>query len=104
MRVENLEVEVRSAVSATEQLNSPFAHNPIREAGRVDFKVFIEKGGDGWYTVTVPALPGCVSQGKTEKQALDNIREAIELHLSSLAADGTPITQSKTAKAATVRV
>jgi predicted RNase H-like HicB family nuclease len=32
---------------------------------------------DGWVTVECPALPGCVSQGRDEKEALDNIREAI---------------------------
>ncbi len=31
----------------------------------------------GWYVVTCPALPGCVSQGKTQKEALANIKEAI---------------------------
>lgn len=31
----------------------------------------------GWYVVTCPALPGCISQGKTEQEALDNIKEAI---------------------------
>jgi predicted RNase H-like HicB family nuclease len=32
---------------------------------------------DEWYVVECPALPGCVSQGKSEKEALDNIKEAI---------------------------
>ena len=45
------------------------------------FKVIIEKGEDGWYVVEVPALPGCISQGKTKKEALENIKEAIELYL-----------------------
>ena len=49
------------------------------------FKVLLEKDEDGWYVATVPALPGCISQGKTEK-------EAIELHISMLAEDGIPIT------------
>ncbi len=45
------------------------------------FKVIIEKGEDGWYVVEVPALPGCISQGKTKKEALKNIKESIELYL-----------------------
>ncbi|GFO95926.1 hypothetical protein ig2599ANME_0108 [groundwater metagenome] len=45
------------------------------------FKVIIEEGEDGWYVVEVPALPGCISQGKTKKEALENIKEAIELYL-----------------------
>lgn len=55
------------------------------------FKVRIEKDEDGWWVATVPALPGCISQGRTEAAARRNIKEAIALHLSSLAEDGVPI-------------
>jgi len=48
------------------------------------FKVVIEKGEDGYYVVTVPSLPGCISQGKTKEEALENIKEAIELYLEVL--------------------
>ena len=41
------------------------------------FHVTFEKAEDGWVVVECPALPGCVSQGKDEKEALDNIKEAI---------------------------
>ena len=41
------------------------------------FHVTIEKAEDGWIVVECPALPGCVSQGKDEKEALENIKEAI---------------------------
>jgi len=43
------------------------------------------------YTVWVPALPGCVSEGDTREEALANITEAIELYIESLQADGEPI-------------
>ena len=49
----------------------------------MDFKVIIERDEDGWYVVTVPSHPGCVSQGKSEEEAKKNIAEAIELHLST---------------------
>ena len=39
--------------------------------------VTMETAEDGWVVVECPALPGCVSQGKDEKDALENIREAI---------------------------
>ncbi|VUT28039.1 MAG: hypothetical protein SYNGOMJ08_00599 [Candidatus Syntrophoarchaeum sp. GoM_oil] len=55
------------------------------------FKVKIEVDEDGWYVATVPALPGCISQGKTEEDAKKNISEAIELHLRALAEDGIPV-------------
>jgi predicted RNase H-like HicB family nuclease len=47
----------------------------------MNLKVVIEKGEDGYYTASVPALKGCWSQGKTRDEALKNIREAVELYL-----------------------
>ncbi|MBI2182607.1 MAG: type II toxin-antitoxin system HicB family antitoxin [Deltaproteobacteria bacterium] len=44
-------------------------------------KVVLEASDEGGYTVYVPSLPGCVSEGDTENEALKNIREAIELYL-----------------------
>jgi len=41
----------------------------------------MEPSEEGGYTVYVPALPGCISEGNTEEEALSNIREAIELYL-----------------------
>lgn len=64
----------------------------------VNFKILLEKDEEGWIVATCSALPGCVSQGKTEKQALRNMKEAIELHLKSLAEDGIPIHPRKTNK------
>lgn len=40
-------------------------------------KVVLEPGEDGGYTVLVPALAGCISEGETEEEALGNVREAI---------------------------
>jgi len=41
------------------------------------FHVTLEQDEDGWIVVECPALPGCVSQGRDEKEALENIKEAI---------------------------
>jgi len=41
------------------------------------FHVALEEAEDGWIVAEVPALPGCVSQGRDEKEALDNVKEAI---------------------------
>ncbi len=41
------------------------------------FHVTFAKAEDGWVVVECPALPGCVSQGKDEQEALGNIKEAI---------------------------
>lgn len=70
----------------------------------MDIKVMIEKDEDGYYIATVPALPGCISQGKSEKQALQNIRAAIELHIHALAEDGLPLTGKKDTKEMLVSV
>ena len=50
---------------------------------RVKYDVFITKEGE-WYIADVPALPGCMSQGRTEKEALANIRDAIRGYLAVL--------------------
>lgn len=44
-------------------------------------KVILEPSDEGGYTVYVPSLPGCISEGETVEEALDNIREAIDLYL-----------------------
>ncbi len=59
------------------------------------YKVIFEPQEEGGYTVTVPALPGCVSEGDTYEEALANIKEAIMLYLESLQVDGLPIPEEK---------
>ena len=44
-------------------------------------KVIIEKGEDDYFVANCPSLKSCWSQGKTEEEALKNIKEAIELYL-----------------------
>lgn len=41
------------------------------------FHITLERAEDGWIVAECPALPGCVSQGRDEKEALENIKEAI---------------------------
>ena len=58
----------------------------------VSYKVILERDDDepGYYTATVPALPGCVSQGQTREEALEHVEEAIQGYLKSLQKDGIP--------------
>jgi predicted RNase H-like HicB family nuclease len=42
------------------------------------FKVIISNGEDGWLVIECPSLPGCVSQGRTVEEALENIKDAIQ--------------------------
>jgi predicted RNase H-like HicB family nuclease len=44
-------------------------------------KVVLEPSDEGGFTVYVPSLPGCISEGDTLEEALANIQEAIELYL-----------------------
>jgi len=53
----------------------------------MNLSVILEPSEEGGYTVIVPSLPGCVSEGKTLEEALKNIREAIELYLEPVEDD-----------------
>ncbi|MCP3931838.1 MAG: type II toxin-antitoxin system HicB family antitoxin [Bacteroidetes bacterium] len=50
-------------------------------------KVVFEPSEEGGYTVYVPSLPGCISEGDNKEEALTNIREAIEFYLEPLEED-----------------
>ena len=54
-------------------------------------QVVLYPGEDGFWVVECPSLPGCLSQGATKAEALNNIREAIDLYIESLRADGLPV-------------
>jgi len=49
----------------------------------VKVKVVLQPQEEGGYTVIVPSLPGCISEGDTKEEALLNIKEAIELYLEA---------------------
>jgi predicted RNase H-like HicB family nuclease len=55
------------------------------------FLVTLERDEDGWIVAECPALPGCVSQGRTEAEALANIKEAIGASLETRAEHGLPL-------------
>ncbi|HEX8397964.1 MAG TPA: type II toxin-antitoxin system HicB family antitoxin [Pyrinomonadaceae bacterium] len=56
------------------------------------FIVTIDRDEDGVWIIECPSIPGCVSQGETKEQALENIKEAIELCLEVRAEKGLPLT------------
>jgi predicted RNase H-like HicB family nuclease len=49
--------------------------------------VVLERSEEGGYSAFVPSLPGCVSEGETKEEALENIKEAIELYLEPVEDD-----------------
>ena len=56
------------------------------------FVVTLDRDEDGVYVVECPAIPGCVSQGETEDEALENITDAIRECLEVRAERGMPLT------------
>lgn len=68
------------------------------------YRVILEHNEAGGYTVHVPILPGCISEGDTREEALANIKEAIELYIESLEEDGEPVPSEKDVEEAVVEV
>ena len=57
-----------------------------------EYTVILEPDEEGnGYTVLVPALPGCITQGTTKEEALERAKEAITLYIETLKADGEPV-------------
>ena len=54
-------------------------------------KVIVYPGEDGFYVAECPSLPGCISQGGTKAEALENVREAVELYTEVLVENGKPV-------------
>lgn len=57
------------------------------------YTVILAQEADGGFVATVPALPGCVSQGDTRTDALANVREAIQLYIEDCIEAGDPVPQ-----------
>jgi predicted RNase H-like HicB family nuclease len=54
-------------------------------------RALIEQDEDGMFVAEVPSLPGCISQGRTRAESIENVREAITVYLESLEAHGEPV-------------
>ncbi len=59
------------------------------------YTIIIEQGRESGYVVYAPALKGCVSQGKT-KEALKNIKKAMEAYVEALLQEGLPVPKYRT--------
>ena len=58
-------------------------------------KIYLEPSDEGGYTVIVPSLPGCISEGDTKEEAIKNIKEAIALYLEPVEDDILPIANAE---------
>ena len=68
------------------------------------YTVVLEEAEEGGYTVSVPALPGCISEGDTYEDALENIRDAIALYVRAIARDLEELKQRREFRLAEVMV
>ncbi|POY35577.1 antitoxin HicB [Solitalea longa] len=55
------------------------------------YRILLNKEQEGGYTVTAPTLPGCISYGETIDEAIENVKEAIELYIEALKESGETI-------------
>jgi predicted RNase H-like HicB family nuclease len=58
-------------------------------------QVIIYPGEDGYFVAECPSLPGCISQGRTREETIENIREAIQLYIEVLVEKGQPVPVEK---------
>ncbi|WP_420629133.1 type II toxin-antitoxin system HicB family antitoxin [Candidatus Leptofilum sp.] len=54
-------------------------------------QAIIFRGEDGFWVAECPSLPGCISQGETREEVVQNIREAIQLYIETLEEDGLDV-------------
>ena len=54
-------------------------------------QVVIFRGEDGYWVAECPSLPGCLSQGRTREDAIENIKQAMEGYVAALEEDGLPV-------------
>src|SRR6516225_6912861 len=98
MPAEHRESKPKVMTAAGSAGNNDYAPGYAPEGEQVEIKpnrkflVTLEPDGTGMIVAECPAIPGCVSQGSTEAEALANIREAIEGCLEARAATGMPLT------------
>lgn len=69
-------------------------HNSVR-ISIMTRRVLLYPGEDGFMVAEVPSLPGCISQGRTREEVLDNVREAISLHEEVLRERGEPLPEDR---------
>jgi len=58
------------------------------------YRIILNEDEDGVYTAVCPSLPGCISQGKTREEALENIKDAAKGYIESLKKHNEPIPPS----------
>jgi len=60
----------------------------------MNYRILIEQDEDGIFVAECPSLPGCISQGNTRNEAIDNIKDAISGYIQSLKKHNEPVPPS----------
>jgi predicted RNase H-like HicB family nuclease len=76
-------------LKGTLKVNKLFIIQVYKKGFIMKIKVVLEPSDEGGYTVYVPSLPGCISEGDTKEEALANIKEAIEVYMEPVEDDFT---------------
>ena len=58
-------------------------------------QIILYPGEDNYWVAECPSLPGCISQGKTREEAIQNIREAIQGYIAALEEDGLQVPEER---------
>jgi predicted RNase H-like HicB family nuclease len=61
----------------------------------MEYTVILHEAEEGGYWAEVPSLPGCLSQGETVDETLENVADAIRSHVEALREDGQPVPEDK---------
>lgn len=80
------------------------SHKGLMTEKEYSYTVFFEPSSEGGYIVTVPALPGLITEGDTIEEAREMARDAIQAYLESLIKDGEKIPEEKEARQEKVAV
>jgi antitoxin HicB len=87
-------VKTLAIAEGKERVRRVTAGTPTSD-GAIKLAVTLEQDEDGYITVSCPALPGCHSQGKTDEEAIANIKEAIRGYIASMRRHGEAIPEIK---------
>jgi predicted RNase H-like HicB family nuclease len=71
--------------------SSPATTSATLGHGVKEYAAVVEREADGRYSAYVPDLPGCASMGKTRREAISNVREAVTCYLEGLRKLGRPV-------------
>jgi antitoxin HicB len=87
-------VKLLPSLMGLEQARKTVASTDIND-GVMKFIITLEQDEDGYIVASCPALPGCYSQGKTDEEAISNIKEAIRGYIASMRRHGEPVPEIK---------